>query len=74
MSNESDDKVREVFRKSLTKARDELRALMADAVFPRNMQEDLLDILEHIEAVLEFGQTEDERDFEVAEAVKDLGK
>lgn len=70
----NDDKAREVFRKSLTKARDEMRALLAGEPLPRGMNEDVIDLLEHVEAILEADETEAERDVSVDDAVKDLGK
>lgn len=74
MTKADDHKAREVFRKSLTKARDEMRALMAGEPLPRDMQDDIQDILEHIEAVLEADETETERDVVVDTAIGEIGE
>lgn len=70
MANE-DGKARAAFRMSLSNARDDIRRLLAGDPLPRVMHEDVLDILEHIESVLE-DETPEERDASVDKAVEDL--
>jgi hypothetical protein len=65
-----DDKARQVFRDSLTKARTEILKLMAGDPLPQEMHEDVLDVLEHIEAVLEGSETPSERDDSIDESIK----
>jgi hypothetical protein len=74
MKMSNDDKAREVYRKSLTKARDEMRALLAGDPLPREMHDDVLDLLEHVEAILEADETTDERDAGVDNAIGEIGE
>jgi hypothetical protein len=69
----SEDKGRELFRRTLGGAARELRALLADLEnpVPSPMRGDLVDVLEHIEDIL-ADETAQERDESVDEAVSEI--
>lgn len=66
-----EEKARKVYLETLTSARDQIRSLLSCDPLPRDMREDIVDVLEHLEDIIE-SETPEERDQSVDKAIGEI--